>query len=350
MSKIKELKTNPGNTLNIVEVLELFSPDSKSKYTDLLLKMMKNTPNLKEHTKEIKELFKQQFPFMDVEKLSLMSDIQVLLVYKFIDGFFNVEDLQKFRRFCEYNERGLIEQSDLSKYKSLEEIINSMAVAEMKAEEKELENQVIKIYEDSEWLLLRPLTFNASKKYGANTKWCTTTEHNNEYFLKYSKRGVLIYCINRKNGYKVASFYSLDKNEPEFSYWNQKDTRIDSTESNLTMELIGFIRDYVKAKDIKTNHFMFEKSNGFSESNELKTKTKTRSARIADAIRREQEIDVTEPMEQPSEPEQTMEMLETEAPRSQSIVDRMRLLTDTPEMEERQEPMWETTTTQFRSE
>jgi hypothetical protein len=349
MSKIKDLKTNPGNSVNIVEVLELFSPDSKSKYTDLLLRMMKNTPNLKEHTKEIKEVFKNQFPFMDIEKLSLMSDIQIMLIFKFIDGFFNVEDLQRFRKFCEYNERGLVEQSDLTKYKSLEEIISSMSIAEMKAEEKELENQVIKIHEDTEWLLLRPLTFNASKKYGANTKWCTTTEHNNEYFHKYSKRGVLIYCINKKTGYKVASFYSLDKNEPEFSYWNQKDTRIDSTESNLTLELIGLIRDYVKDKEVKTNHFMFEKSNGFAESNEPKSKTKSRSARIADAIRREQETDVEEVMEQPTEPEE-INMLEVEAPRSQSIVDRMRILSDTPEIESHPTPMWESTSTQSESE
>ena len=55
MSKIRELKTNPDNNLNLVTVLELFSPIGKSKYTDMLLKLMKNTPNLKQHTKEIKE-------------------------------------------------------------------------------------------------------------------------------------------------------------------------------------------------------------------------------------------------------------------------------------------------------
>ena len=52
MSKIKELKTNPDNSLNLVTVLELFSPEGKSKYTDLLLKLMKGTPNIKEHIKE----------------------------------------------------------------------------------------------------------------------------------------------------------------------------------------------------------------------------------------------------------------------------------------------------------
>ena len=114
MSKIKELRTNPENNLNLVNVLELFIPDNKSKYTDLLLKLMKSTPNLKEHTKEIKEFLTKEFTFISSDKLNQFSDIQIMLVYKFIDNFFNVQDLVNFKKFCDYNERNLIEQNDLS--------------------------------------------------------------------------------------------------------------------------------------------------------------------------------------------------------------------------------------------
>jgi hypothetical protein len=259
--------------------------------------MMKNTPNLKDHTKEIKLVLLEKFPFMEKSKLDLMSDVQLMLMYKFIDGFFNFEDLQKYRKFCEYNERNLIEENDLTKYKSFDQMIAAMGVAEMKAEEKELETQVIKIHEDTEWLLIRPLTFKSSCKYGANTKWCTTTEHNQEYYNKYAKRGVLIYCINKKNGYKVAAFYSLDKNEPEFSYWNQKDTRIDSTDSQLPLELIGFIRDYVKDPKVKSNTAMLS---GDQKKKELGNGRRAAiSERVASAVRRAQEeIEVSEPMEE----------------------------------------------------
>jgi hypothetical protein len=176
-------------------------------------------------------------------------------------------------------------------------MIAAMGVAEMKSEEKELETQVIKIHEDVEWLLIRPLTFKSSCKYGANTKWCTTTEHNQEYYNKYAKRGVLVYCINKKTGYKVAAFYSLDKNEPEFSYWNQKDTRIDSTDSNLPLELIGFIRDYVKDPKVKSNTAMLS---GDQKKKELGNGRKAAiSERVASAGRRAQEeIEVSEPMEE----------------------------------------------------
>jgi hypothetical protein len=298
MSRIKELRTNEDYNLNIVSILEMFSPEGKSKYTETLLRMMKNTPNLKEHSKEIKLVLIDKFPFIEKSKLDLMSDIQIMLLYKFIDGFFNMEDLQKYRKFCEYNERNLIEENDLTKYKSFEQLISAMSVAEMKSEEKELETQVIKIYEDSEWLMVRPLTFKSSCKYGANTKWCTTTENNQEYYNKYAKRGVLVYCINKKTGYKVAAFYSLDKNEPEFSYWNQKDTRIDSTDSNLPLELIGFIRDYVKDPKVKSNTAMLS---GDQKKKELVSGRKAViSERVASAVRRaQQEIDVTEQPELP---------------------------------------------------
>lgn len=333
MSKIKDLKLNPDNNLNIISLLELFSPDAKSKYTDTLLRLMKSTPNIKEHIKEVKTYINTTFDFISVESLNNFSDIQLLLIHRFLDTFFNEQDLKTFRKFCEYNERGLVAQNDLTKYKSFEQIISSVNIAEMRVDVKEMENQIIKIREDDEWLLLRPLTYVASKKYGSNTKWCTTQETNSEYFTKYTAKGVLIYCINKVNGYKVASFYSLDKNDPEFSYWNQKDTRIDSTDSELTLELIGFIRDYVKDPKVKTNRYMLSDDMRTKEDVLLKSRTfalesdapeRPLSIRIGDAIRREnyEENMVQEPQDMVVS--EMTEICETET--VESIIDRMRLV------------------------
>jgi hypothetical protein len=341
MSKIKDLKLNPDNNLNIISILELFSPDAKSKYTDTLLRLMKSTPNIKDHIKEIKQYITSNFNFISGDSLSQFSDIQLLLVHRFLDSFFNVQDLQTYRKFCEYNERGLITQNDLTKYKSFEEIMSSVSIAEMRVDVKEMETQIIKIHEDDEWLLLRPLTYLASKKYGSNTKWCTTQETNSEYFTKYTTKGVLIYCINKVNGYKVASFYSLDKNDPEFSYWNQKDTRIDSTDSELTLELIGFIRDYVKDPKVKTNRYMLSDDMRTKEDVLLKSRTsgalepiempdRPLRTRIGEAIRREnyeendmdqQDMEVSE-MTELCEPETEIGTM------PDSIIDRMTLVTN----------------------
>lgn len=256
MSKIKELKTNTSNILNFIEVLELFSPSKKSKYTETLLRLMNRTKNIESHIEETKEHLIQSFEFISKEDLDKFSPIQILLMYRFLDSFFNYDDLKNFRRFCEYNERGLIDQNDLTTYKSFDDLMSQLNLAEMKVDAKQLEGEIVKVYEDDEWLLLRPLTYSASKKYGSNTKWCTTQESNSEYFIKYSSKGVLIYCINKKTGYKVASFCSLDKNDPEFSFWNQKDTRIDSLQSELTEELLKTIREVCLDPKAKTNRFL----------------------------------------------------------------------------------------------
>jgi hypothetical protein len=330
MSKIKDLKTNSDNSLNLISVLELFTPENKSKYVDLLLRLMKNTPNLSEHGEEIKAELTSRFSFITNEKLNQFNDIQLMLIYKFIDGFFNIQDLESFKKFCDYNERNLITQNDLTKYKSFDEVINAANIADIKSESKDLENQIVKIFEDDEWLLVRPLTYLASRKYGANTKWCTTSEGNPEYFTKYTTRGVLIYCINKITGYKVASFYSLDKNDPEFSFWNQKDTRIDSLDSELTDELRKLIQDVSKDKKARTNRFLLSDDQRTKEEKLLNHPGLYKSGaflnesipverplrnRIEDAVRRENE-------ERAMETEyEDRENISTEEP--DSIIDRM---------------------------
>ena len=98
MSKIKELKTAQSNVVNLIDIIELFSPEKKSKYTDLLLKLMKNTKSLNEHSKEVIENLTNNFDFIKKEDFDGFSDIQILLIYKFLDSFFNVSDLNNFRK------------------------------------------------------------------------------------------------------------------------------------------------------------------------------------------------------------------------------------------------------------
>ena len=188
---------------------------------------------------------------------------------------------------------------------------------------KDLEKQVKVVLDTEEWLLLRPLTFQSSRKYGSNTKWCTTQENNPDYFMKYSNKGVLIYCINKKTGYKVASFYSLDKGDPEFSFWNQKDTRVDSLDTDLTDDLRLVIYNESKAKGAKTNRFLLsdeerrkEEKNlkiGYSyksSSGTIEELGENRAERIRNRIERVQEEETEMPMiEQQMEEERVEESL-----------------------------------------
>lgn len=244
MSKIKDLKSLQENNLNIIEILELVCPEGKTKYIETLLRILKSTSNvnLGNYVFEVKDVLKRRLN-VSSSKLDKFTDFQILSMWRFLENF-NIDDLVEYQKFCDFNERGLIQSNDLSKYSSFDEILSVTSIAELKSQEKELEKQIKVIYTNEEWTVIRPLTGNSSMKYGSGTKWCTASTKNPDYFFRYSKRGILLYMINKKTGLKVACFKSLD-DEHEFSFWNQVDTRIDSIESGLPLFIIDIIRDEV---------------------------------------------------------------------------------------------------------
>jgi hypothetical protein len=257
MSRTKELKSLPENNINVFDLLSFIVPEKKTKYTETLLRLMKKTTGIDTYVKKItEELINENGCNPEINNY---SNLQIIFMYNMLQSFFEKKDLENFRKFCEYNERGLIAQNDLSKYNDFSEIINSVDLVSLIVAKKEMEKQIEIVYEDDVWFLLRPLTYESSKKYGSNTKWCTTLEENKSYFDKYTNNGVLIYCINKVTGYKVASFYSLLVLEPEFSFWNQIDKRVDSLETELPLNLVVLIKDISFDKNAVSNKDFYNK-------------------------------------------------------------------------------------------
>ena len=268
MSRIKQIKNSSDNNISLFGLISVLVPNKKDKYTETLLRIIKKTPGIDTYLVEIKERLISELDVNPVDLIGL-SMMELVILHRMLD-MFNYSDLKSFRKFCEFNERGLIKQNDLGRYNNFDEILESLSIAEAAVDFKGLEKQIKILFEDDEWIMVRPLTFLSSKKYGSNTKWCTTTENNPQYFLKYSTKGVLIYSINKKTGYKVASFYSLHKDEPEFSFWNQKDERIDSLDTELTFELTKIILNESKDKHAKTNRFLLPDDERIKEDEFLK--------------------------------------------------------------------------------
>ena len=101
--------------------------------------------------------------------------------------------------------------------------------------------------ETDEWLVLKPLSYQASVKYGSGTKWCTSSKNESEYYFRYSKRGILIYCINKKTGDKVAGFKNLDLSyEKETSFWTIIDLRTDSIDCDLPEDVMNIFKEEFK--------------------------------------------------------------------------------------------------------
>jgi hypothetical protein len=140
--------------------------------------------------------------------------------------YFNHENFFTVKDFIHYMDKNQIENKDVTSYSKIDDLRSAITLASMKELTKELEGQVIKEYEDDKWLVVRPLTFQASSKYGASTRWCTTYQKEKQYFEKYWQYGILVYFINKVTGYKFAGYKSL-KDGNELSFWNAEDQRID---------------------------------------------------------------------------------------------------------------------------
>lgn len=117
---------------------------------------------------------------------------------------------QDLKKYDKLNNKNILSQEDknihnIQGYADLWEVLNkySKEIDEIELKEKPLSDEDRKkLFENDEWLVVIPLTFKASCKYGANTRWCTTAKDDPSYFEYYSKDGPLIIIINKKDNNK----------------------------------------------------------------------------------------------------------------------------------------------------
>jgi len=244
MSRIEELKKqNPQFSLNYVDIInELFD---KPIYTEMVINLLKNQFNADKKIRgmaigrELVNEFK-----IDNKIVEDKSLFQLLILNRLLNDTIGFSEFRTITKFIELHKRNLLGNNDLTSYKTYSDLELQISLSELKLIDKEMEKQVMKLYDNDEWLIIKPLSFLASKKYGANTKWCTTQENNPEYYLKFSRRGILIYVINKITGNKIGVFKNIDMSyAKEISFWNMVDERIDSMESELPSDILNIIKD-----------------------------------------------------------------------------------------------------------
>ena len=260
MSRIDELKKqHPNYALSIIDIYKMISPNQSSKYIEMLIKLDKNR-EFNEPDVYRRQIIECMVGWgIDYNYLETF-DLETLNMF-----FINVNNLvgdtgkiRSFTKFASLNERKLIENNDVTSYSSWGDIEQAISLAEIKLIDKETAKQIKKIYEDDEWISLRPLSLEASMKYGANTKWCTTTE-SGQYYARYSSRGVLIYNINKKTGYKVACFKNLSPDhDNEFSWWDVTDKKIEVLDSEAPAVVLEAVRNEIKNYPCYNSHLMSE--------------------------------------------------------------------------------------------
>lgn len=258
---LKKLKQqNPDLTIDIVDILSQYDLTKTKKLTPFLVKMFKKEfmggVMEKEDPKPLRSLVRDESEgfireTIDKEGRLLHRMIKEVIVDRI--GYNNMCSLYKLVNHLE-NKR--IPNSDVTSYSDWEDINNQVNVAELTSLNKKLTKQIEVVYEDDEWLVLKPLSFLSSITYGSNTKWCTSMKNEKEYFYRYSKNGILVYVLNKIGGQKYAFYSSRDISEG-ISVWDQRDIRVDSIETTIPNEILMKIKLSLNIKENGTNHSKF---------------------------------------------------------------------------------------------
>ena len=252
MSKITEIKKQyPELNISIIDLFLKMDSTKTNKYLPLMCKLLSSRFqvnklwNKRDEESEMNHM-KERMDHMGLN-YNDMSNNELYSYYCLAD-YFNHEDMKLLSSFQKYNERGLIPNKDVTSYQNFEQIMASVGLASLKEDEKELRSQIIREHDDETWLALRPLTFGASSKYGAATKWCTTYQNDKQYFERYWKRGILVYFINKITGLKFAVFKALD-GDKELSFWNAADQRVDFLELDIDDYMFPIIKQILKSEE-----------------------------------------------------------------------------------------------------
>ena len=249
MSRIKDLKEKfPLISMSIVDILSMIDPTEKNKYLPMLSKVISNDLQNRTTTQDL-DYFRDALMRYGIADgiVNGLPDSHLRMIYLAVDNM-NGDNIKTLIEFMDLNERSLIDENDILKYKSFDDVLNAISIAHLKTMDKDMASQIIRVFEDDTWLVLRPLTFSASCKYGAATKWCTTAIHEPQHFHRYWDRGALIYILNKKTGYKVATQKYYDSEYERSTLWNAVDREVSWDEVDVDGNIFNIVKDELNKK------------------------------------------------------------------------------------------------------
>jgi hypothetical protein len=241
MAKIKEIiEMAPASfKISLLDVLMAMDMSKTKKYVPLMLKVIQNK-NDENNSNRVEEDFNAEIrDYYGISNLPETIDPKVAYLLLQMIGSDTTRDLINF---MDSFEKGYFKGVDITTITNKKEISRLNGLTALNKIGKGLAKQVQKDFEDEEWLIVRPFTYEASVRYGYGSKWCTSMEKSAEHFFRYSNDGTLIYSLNKKTGDKVAAYYEVGQG---LSFWNAEDSRIDSMFSNLPSHIMDVIRGIV---------------------------------------------------------------------------------------------------------
>lgn len=250
MAKLSEIKQkNPELNFSLIDFLTLVDTSDTNKFVPMMINCINSEFKKRITTREI------QFNNLRMDKIKskfLESKKDLNYIEPFID-FFNHILLDTCGKdiildFMDLYQRNYVENLDLNTISDLDQLREIYNKAHSKFIANTSHKEVVKVVDDQEWLIVRPLTYESSRAYGAGTKWCTTSKDDPHHFFKYYSRGILIYCINKITGYKVAVFWDVNY-ESSPTFWNVLDIQIDSMMTELPPYILKHIKNLPKTSN-----------------------------------------------------------------------------------------------------
>lgn len=217
MAKLKELY-DEKYVINFVDICASFDPSKTNKYVPYMLKLLEG------YIADVRK---------DYETTTLLQIKELVC------------------DFHDLAERNQIENKDIYSYESFEVLDRIVQEGKSKITESQIKKKETNVlFENDEFLIVRPLSIRSSRLYGATTKWCTASDRHDfeSHFERYAGNGILVYFINKKGDpkfdrmAKVAFHNETDfNNSSNITIWDVEDKQLSTSDmTNLIGRTIPF--------------------------------------------------------------------------------------------------------------
>ena len=161
-----------------------------------------------------------------------------------------------------------LSKKDFAQYSSYEELVGDLNRIKQDAKSTD----ATKLYEDGELLVLAANTYEASCKYGAGSKWCTTAKDSDSYWNRHNQTGTEFFWIFKNKpqsdpNHKFSYHIKIDGSDPDWcnAVNDCKTSKRLSEESYPKQhpkydEIIQKLQEFHKSRDL-TEKFTIEQKN-----------------------------------------------------------------------------------------
>ena len=157
MGKLERYRNNGPDWVNLSLLDLIFTMDKSktNKYVPMLMNVLSNDLLRRYNNEEIKDIRREMndreiFPEGFIPNLSPLA---LIVCWRIFDAF-NYSDLRTIKEFIDFCEDNNFKGLDTTKITSLDEMTDYIALASINKDLKEYEKQVVKEYEDDEWMAI----------------------------------------------------------------------------------------------------------------------------------------------------------------------------------------------------